>query len=53
MASKQNYMDSIIKLKTKIQQLDDDTKAIKYPKKEKNKIGKADYKINSLLQNMN
>ena len=34
MASKQNYKDSIIKLTNKIQRLDNDTKAIKYPKQE-------------------
>ena len=53
MASKQNYMDSIKYLKNKIQQLDNDTKEIKYPKKEQKKIGKTYYEMNSLLQKMN
>ena len=40
MTSNQYYKDSIIKLKIKIQQLDNDIKAVKYPKKEKKKIEK-------------
>ena len=57
MSANQYYNDSIIKLKIKIQQLENDIKAVKYPKKgeekdRKNKLIDELIKVKNELQNL-